>query len=159
MAVEVVMPSLGMYTTEGRIARWEAEPGSLVKEGQVIVSVETEKAVFEVEAPRGGIWHPTAKLGSTLPDQAIIGYILEPGESVPGGGQGTKPEAGAAHVERAGAVAAQQSPTEPGGGPIKASPAARKLARDLNVDITTVTGTGPGGRITERDVQAAASES
>jgi pyruvate dehydrogenase E2 component (dihydrolipoamide acetyltransferase) len=159
MAVEVVMPSLGMFTTEGRIASWHAEPGSLVKEGQQIVTVETEKAAYEVEASRDGIWHPTAKLGSALQDQAIIGYILEPGEPVPAAAQDTKPDPGVAPVEPAGAAAALQTPTEPGERPIKASPAARKLARDLNVDITTVTGTGPGGRITDSDVKAAASKS
>src|SRR2546428_11584102 len=150
----IVMPSLGMYTTEGTVTAWLREPGSQVAAGEPVVEVTTEKAVYQVEAPGDGILHAVAEVGAVVPDQGLIGHVLAPGEA--------PPVAEAPQTAAAGPVggARPASPTlapapRPPGGELRASPAARRLAQDRGVDITTVVGTGPGGRIVEADVMAA----
>ena len=147
------MPSLGMYTTEGTVTGWLKEPGSQVNAGEPLVEVTTEKAVYQVEAPEAGVFHPAAAIGAVIPDQGLIGHILAPGEDPPAAAQPAAP--------RAAPVAAPPGPSAPTGAPraagepLRASPAARKLAQEQGIDVTTLTGTGPGGRIVEADVMAA----
>ena len=68
----IVMPSLGMYTTEGTISGWLHEPGSSVATGDPIVEVETEKETYEIEAPGDGVFQPMAAIGDVIPDQGLI---------------------------------------------------------------------------------------
>jgi pyruvate dehydrogenase E2 component (dihydrolipoamide acetyltransferase) len=132
VAQRIVMPSFGMYTAEGNLGHWLVPAGSAVQAGDLIVEVVTEKATYEVESPGSGILHPVAVEGENLTVEGLIGWILAEGEALPG----SEPVS----TER-----------------IKASPIARRLAAEKGVDLATLTGTGPGGRIVEADVLAAAS--
>jgi pyruvate dehydrogenase E2 component (dihydrolipoamide acetyltransferase) len=132
MAQRIVMPSFGMYTAEGNLGRWLVPAGSAVQAGDLIVEVVTEKATYEVESPGSGILHPVAVEGENLTVEGLIGWLLAEGEALPG---------------------LEPAPTER----IKASPIARRLAAEKGVDLATLTGTGPDGRIVEADVLAATS--
>jgi pyruvate/2-oxoglutarate dehydrogenase complex dihydrolipoamide acyltransferase (E2) component len=115
-----------------------------------VAEIETEKATVELEAPEGGILHPVAEVGTLLPLQALVGYILADGEAPPKpplNGQPAVPDGPPETALEAPAVAA------PGG--VRASPIARRLAAEHGIDLTGVKGTGPGGRIVEADVMAA----
>src|SRR5438067_961131 len=153
MARPIVMPSLGMYTTEGTVTAWLREPGSQVAAGEPVVEVTTEKAVYQVEAPGDGILHAVAEIGAVVPDQGLIGHVLAPGEDPPAAAPPTTAPAGGAQTAPPTRAFAPAPPTP--GGELRASPAARRLAQDRGIDITTVVGTGPGGRIVEADVMAA----
>lgn len=147
MAQSIVMPSLGMYTAEGTLVSWLAVSGAGVKAGQVIAEIETEKAVNELLAPTDGVLHQSATIGTRLKEEALIGYILAPGETPPGTEAG--PQAPAATEATPPVIA---SDTTPPSDFVKASPLAKKLAAEHAIDLTRLTGTGPGGRIVETDV-------
>jgi pyruvate dehydrogenase E2 component (dihydrolipoamide acetyltransferase) len=129
------MPSFGMYTMEGTLAKWLEPPGAHVAEGSPVLEIETDKATQEVIAPAEGRLHQVAREGDLVQEQGLLGYILADGEVPP--------------EERA------EKDTPPA--PLAATPAARRLAKEQGVDLGTLAGSGPGGRIVEADVQAALS--
>jgi len=147
-----VMPTFGMYTVEATLVRWLVPAGARVEAGDSIVEIEAEKASYEVEAPASGIVHPTAVEGEGLQVEGLMGWILTEGEAPPGDGGAADP---ASSLPAASAPAEPERPA-PQPPAVKASPAAKKLAAEKGVDLTTITGTGPGGRIVEADVLAAA---
>ena len=158
MAVEVVMPKFGLTMTEGTIQQWFKSEGDTIKNGEALFEVETEKVLYEVEAPADGT---VAKLLYAL--EAVVGVglpvaiIAEAGEEVA--------EVAAQYADAAAApvaappepapVAASTAPpaAEEKRGRVPVTPAARKLAKEHNIDLSGVTGTGPRGRITREDVQ------
>ncbi|MGC8837194.1 MAG: 2-oxo acid dehydrogenase subunit E2 [Anaerolineae bacterium] len=158
MAIKVLMPKLSFIVTQGTILRWLKAPGEEVRKGEPLLVIESEKATVEVESPGTGILGPElAPPGTTVPVTTVIGYILEPGETPP------KLDLNIEGVAPAGAVGSGLSEQRPGPsapeGPaplqeVKASPSARRLAQEHGVDLAQVKGTGPGGRIVERDVLA-----
>ena len=178
MAVKIVMPSLGMYTIEGELTRWLVDEGAEVEEGQQILELTTEKTTVEIEAPAAGILHRVATEGEQAKVEGLLGYVLAPGESPPAapagpsatvaaasaGAQPAAPAAPAAQAARAAAApsAAPAPAAKPAGsmsgGRVRVSPVARRLAEKHGIDLAQVTGTGPGGRITEADVKKAAAE-
>src|SRR5436309_1688246 len=131
MARAIVMPSLGMYTTEGTVTAWLKEPQSQVKAGEPVVEVTTEKAVYQVEAPEDGILHVVAQIGAVLPDQGVIGHVLAVGEAPPGV-EAPQPAAIAPAPLRPAAPPPSSGP-RPAGGEIRSSPAARKLAQERGI--------------------------
>jgi pyruvate dehydrogenase E2 component (dihydrolipoamide acetyltransferase) len=86
VARPIVMPSLGMYTAEGTVAAWLRPDGASVTAGEPVAEVTTEKATYEIEAPADGLLHAAAAVGATLGVQAVLGYVLAPGESPPATG-------------------------------------------------------------------------
>ena len=169
MATPVIMPKQGQSVESCIIVSWKKHAGDAVKAGDILCEVETDKATFEVESPAEGtllaIFH---EQGADVPVLTPIAAIGKPGESTagmsgstPGGNAGPAAAAAAAvrHPRRrpaaalpcrAGAMAAPAS-----NGKIKASPRAKALAASRGVDLAGLHGTGPGGRIIERDVQGA----
>jgi pyruvate dehydrogenase E2 component (dihydrolipoamide acetyltransferase) len=142
----IVMPSVGMFTAEGSLSAWLKSPGERVEAGEPVVQITTEKTTQELVAPASGIVHPVAELGATLPIQALIGYILADGEQPPPR-LTAPPDAQAAGAPGPSVdLSASRRP---------ASPVARRLAAQHGVDLSRLTGSGPGGRIVEADVQAA----
>jgi pyruvate dehydrogenase E2 component (dihydrolipoamide acetyltransferase) len=135
------MPKLGLTMKEGKVVKWFKEEGEQVVRGQPLVVVMSKKITYEVEAPTSGILHVIAQPKDTRKVTEVIGFILEPGEPVPQ--VSTAPGA-----QPAAAPSAGDMPRE-----VRSSPAARRLARELGVDIALVQGTGREGRISERDVQ------
>ena len=161
MATEIIMPKLGLTMSEGSVVRWIKKDGETVKKGELLFEVQTDKVVLEVESPADGIVKILTGEGVVVPVTTIIAWVLGAGEAVPGGAAAGP----AAPTPQAAAAAAPAPAAEAGpaaeaaeltGGRVAASPAAKRVARELGVDIASVKGTGPGGRIVEKDVREAA---
>jgi pyruvate dehydrogenase E2 component (dihydrolipoamide acetyltransferase) len=164
MAEPVLMPQVGQDIKTARIVDWLKKENQEVKKGEVIAVVESDKAAFDVEAYTSGvllkILHPE---GHEVEVLTPIAYIGRPGERIEDGGQTVEdkahkvedatPESAIRHVVTPGSDRGPQSAI---GERLAASPSARRLAKEKRVDLATVTGTGPGGRITKEDILAAA---
>ena len=158
MAVSVVMPALEMAQETGKLVSWKKKEGEQVKKGEMLLEVETDKAVVEIEASGDGVLSGvTAKEGDVVPVGQTIAWLLKPGEAVPaGGGQmqsGRKMDAAPA---AAAAVAAPAAPEPASAAGARISPKARRLAREHGVDITKLRGSGQGGEILADDILKAA---
>ena len=151
MAVAVIFPKLDEAMTSGKIVRWLKNEGDAVEKGEIILEIESEKTSFELEAEASGILSKvTAKEGDEVPIGTTIAYILKSGEKAP---EIETPVKAEAKEEPPKAEAREEAP-KPASEPreIKASPLARNIARENNVDLSLIAGTGPGGRITKEDV-------
>jgi pyruvate dehydrogenase E2 component (dihydrolipoamide acetyltransferase) len=159
---DVIMPKMGDGMEEGTLVEWLKREGEAVKSGEVIGTIQTDKATLELEAPASGTLSGLLlKGGETVPVGQPIAAILKAGESLPAGwGSG---QAAAAAPVAVVAPAAEPAPevATPNGdvalaeGRVVASPLARKIAAERQIDLRTVKGSGPGGRIVERDLVAA----
>lgn len=128
--IEFTLPHLGADVEEGKLLEWKVKPGDAVTKGQVVAIVDTSKAAVDVECWQEGTVHQlVAQPGDKIPVGGLMATLLAPGEQ-PGAAPSIVP-----HL---------------------ASPAARKRAHELNVDIETVAGTGPHGVVTREDVERAA---
>jgi pyruvate/2-oxoglutarate dehydrogenase complex dihydrolipoamide acyltransferase (E2) component len=135
MRQEVLMPTLSDEAEEGMLVTWFVVPGARVRADQLIAEVQVEKVSAEVYAPADG---------------HLAEILVQPGEVVPQGAPIAVFEAGAA------AAVSETTPSAPPRASPPVSPSARRLAREIEVDLSTVTGSGPGGRIVEADVRAVA---
>ena len=207
---DVIMPKMGDAMEEGTLVEWLKKEGDKVKSGEVIGTIQTDKATLELEAPSSGVLAGfLIKGGDTVPVGKPIAALLKDGEKLPadwgkgGGSTNTKPTAGGPkmaaqqpanpevqapanapieaqqaaeanprlpsgasaevgstpknpQVERVATPAPQPVPTAASGARVKASPLARRVAAELQVELGAVHGSGPGGRIVEKDVQEAA---
>lgn len=153
MATKVTMPKLGLTMTEGRIVEWRKKEGETVEKGEILYVIETEKVTFEVEAPESGILaRIVAKEDEVVSVGGVVAYILQPGEELTGLAEITETkEVVPALLETA---APQEARTRWWEG-IKISPVARKMAEEHGIDISTIKGTGPGGRIVREDMEPA----
>ncbi|GIV24377.1 MAG: acetyltransferase component of pyruvate dehydrogenase complex [Bacteroidia bacterium] len=165
MAEVIEMPRLSDTMTEGVVARWLKKVGDTVKPGDLLAEIETDKATMEFEAPVGGtLLHIGAEEGKPVPIGAVIAIIGKPGEDI----SALLGQAGASSVQTSPApapagVAPASTPTIPAAPPqpeaspgrLKASPLARAMAKEAGLDLSTLQGTGEGGRIIKRDVEAA----
>lgn len=151
MAIEVVMPKWGLTMKEGKISRWFKAEGDSVMKGEPLFEVETSKITNSVEAPADGVlFQIVVPAGETVPVRTVVAVLAQLGE---------QPERREAVVREDAGKAAESSATAAGGGDLKdakfvpASPAARRLAKELGIDLARVAGTGPAGRVTEQDVR------
>jgi len=162
MISEVVMPQMGADMQEGTILRWLKKEGEAVERGEIIAEIETDKANVEIEAYDSGVLRRILLAeGTTVPVGQVIAVIAAPGDDISryegaaAPAQATRPGAApkpaAAARER---PEAEAPPPEAGG--VHASPAARRLAEELGVDLSRVRGTGPDGRILRSDIESAA---
>ncbi|MFI5364479.1 MAG: dihydrolipoamide acetyltransferase family protein [Candidatus Binatia bacterium] len=154
MAVEVVMPKFGLTMQEGTIQQWFKAEGDAISKGEPLFEVETEKVLYEVEAPASGrVAKQLYPAEATVPCAAVIAVIAVGDEDVAAvaARYATRSAATPAH-----ATAAAQPPSAASraGTTAPATPAARKLAKDHGIDLATVAASGPGGRITREDVEA-----
>ena len=173
MAETINMPKLGFDMAEGTLVRWVKKTGESVKKGEVLAEIETDKATVEVESSASGI---VRKLlvdeGAVVPVNspiAVVGTAEEKIEEVaPQASQPSKVESQPAPVAQPSTdspIPATSSNTAPvveaapvtTDGSIKASPLAKKIARDQSLNLANINGSGPGGRIVRRDIEAAAS--
>src|SRR6187549_1921568 len=142
MPVSVVMPALEMAQETGKLVSWKKKEGEQVKKGEMLLEVETDKAVVEIEAGGDGVLGGvTAKIGDVVPVGQTIAWLLKPGEAVPTGGAQSQSGRKMESAPVAGA---------------KISPKARRLAREHGVDIARLRGSGPGGEILADDILKAA---
>ncbi|HLY23171.1 MAG TPA: dihydrolipoamide acetyltransferase family protein [bacterium] len=149
MATEVVLPKLGLTQEEGTIVRWIKPEGSRVAKGEPLFEVLTDKATIEVEAPASGVLlRILVPEGTTAPVATPIALIGEPGER--GAAAAPPAAAPAATAASAGAAAGTVTPRD---GRVRISPRARVLAASHGIDPRALRGSGPDGRIIERDVQ------
>jgi pyruvate dehydrogenase E2 component (dihydrolipoamide acetyltransferase) len=156
VALEITMPRLSDSMEEGTVARWLVEAGASVERGQAIAEIDTDKATVELEAEAAGtLLEIVVGEGESAPVGAGLAWLGAPGEAPP---QRDAPAA-APGSERAPdvapAAAPERAPTSRRGR-ANASPVAKRLARELGVDLEALVGSGPGGMITREDVQAAA---
>jgi pyruvate dehydrogenase E2 component (dihydrolipoamide acetyltransferase) len=153
VATDIILPSLGFDMTEGKLVRWLKQEGERVEKGQAIAEIETEKANVEIESAASGI---LAKIvvppGQTVPVGTVIGVIAEPGEKI---AEEPAPAAEAPEAPPPAEEARWEEAAPPPEVRVKASPVARKMAKEAGIDLSQIKGTGPGGRVMERDVQAA----
>jgi pyruvate dehydrogenase E2 component (dihydrolipoamide acetyltransferase) len=170
MAHPILMPKPGQMTEECTLVAWHKAEGDAVKKGDVLFEIETDKSNMDVEAfEEGVLLKRIVEVGQTVPVNAVCAYVGEPGEAIPDAATAAavvaapKAEASAptpaptqvqALAPAAAAVAAAPSPAG-GHGHLRISPRASRLAADSGIDPRTITGTGPEGRITERDVKSA----
>lgn len=156
------MPRLGLSMVEGTVTEWRARPGDAVTRGQILLIVESEKAEVEVEAFASGVLRAVyVDAGATVPVGVLLGAIAAPEEDFDAAkfAAGFVPESRNAPAA-APAIRKRSVPSEAAGRPEatpKAAPAARALARKLGIDLATVPGSGPGGRILPEDVESTAS--
>ncbi len=160
MITRIIMPKLGETMEDGVISRWMKKEGDKIEKGEPILEVATDKANFEVESPAGGILRKILCPASedNVPVTVTIGYIADSmEEGLPEEGE-SQPEKEKKEESVKESVPVDKKPAEQKAetGLIKASPAAKKFAREKGVDLAGITGTGPGGRITENDVLSAA---
>lgn len=167
MAETINMPKLGFDMAEGTLVRWLKKAGETVNKGEVLAEIETDKATVEVESSASGI---LLKLlvdeGTVVPVNTPIAIVGAAEEKLEDIAAGIQPSAVASQPK----AQAEPDPSASSGqlrkpapvaeaahaiGPMKASPLAKKIARDQKVDLSRLNGTGPGGRIVRRDIEAA----
>jgi 2-oxoglutarate dehydrogenase complex dihydrolipoamide succinyltransferase (E2) component len=164
MPFEFRLPDIGEGIHEGEIVKWLVKEGDIVREDQPMVEVMTDKATVEIPAPRAGkILKLNAKEGETVKVGSVLVIIEELGEAKPEPKREVveappqrEPEPVAAAVSTTATAVAAPPPPSPTAAPaqrVLATPATRKLARELGVDISQIQGTGPGGRVTDEDVR------
>jgi len=163
MSVDIVMPKLGLTMTEGLIVEWKCQVGDHVKKGEVIFVLETEKVTYEVESPADGL---LAQIlipeNETVSVGAVIGYLVESSAELESfqadapyvssddkGAENDAAEASGNTNTEAPVVTVASSE----GMRVKASPLAKKVARELEIRLEDVSGTGPGGWIIREDVE------
>ncbi|MBI5014466.1 MAG: 2-oxo acid dehydrogenase subunit E2 [Deltaproteobacteria bacterium] len=154
MATTVTMPKLGLTMKQGKVVKWLKAEGDSVAGGEILYEVETDKITNKIESPASGVlFQIVVPKGTTVAVGAVVGIIAEPGEQLE---RVAGPTAGAGVPKTEAAIGAVAAP---GGGPAEerkagpSSPAARRLAKELGVELARVPGTGPGGRVTEEDVR------
>lgn len=164
MATNIVMPQMGYDMREGTVVRWHKAEGETVARGEVIAEIETDKATVEFEAFTSGVLRKiVAQEGVAIPVGDLIAVIAGPDEVLPdevvstgGGTGGATAEPAAAMVTPASPSGPEDTALTPSGtaseGQVRASPIARRLAQERGIDLTLVSGSGPGGRIVEKDV-------
>jgi pyruvate dehydrogenase E2 component (dihydrolipoamide acetyltransferase) len=160
MPTIVVLPKMGMTMTEGTLAQWLAPDGTHVDKGQPIFKMVTEKINTEVEAETSGILRHLVAEDTTVPAGAVVGCLLAEGEELPAdlarmAAAVTAPAVGAAPAAAAPSRTGGPAPARASGEFVRASPLARRLAEEAGIDLSQVTGTGPGGRILQEDVERA----
>ncbi|MBW2047194.1 MAG: dihydrolipoyl dehydrogenase [Deltaproteobacteria bacterium] len=164
MPSEIVMPKLGLTMTEGLIVEWKKAEGEQVRKGEILYVLETEKVTYEVEAPEDGtLGKISVQAGETAPVGAVVGYLLKQGEdasvleqaaSRPEGTDGVaeRLETEGTSTERPVSI---RQPVVRAGGRARATPLAKRTAREHGVELRTLRGTGPEGMIIKEDVDNA----
>ena len=159
MAETITMPKLGFDMREGTLVRWVRNEGEDINKGDVLAEIETDKATVEVESSASGVVRKLlVDQGASVPIGAPIAIVGSADEKieVPKAAN-TQPSAKTEVAPQTPTKAAPviQTLIAPQTGPVKASPLAKKMARDSKVDLSRVQGTGPGGRVVRRDIEQA----
>ena len=156
MATEIALPQWGMEMQDGTVVKWLKNEGDPVEQGEPLVEIETAKLTTEMESTASGVLaHILVNVGETVPVRAVLAIVAAPGDAVP------RPQRAAPPSATSAATAPTQVARPPAGRPsdgrpsAQVTPVARRLAKEHGVDLDTVQGTGPRGRITDADVRGA----
>ncbi|TAL96386.1 MAG: acetoin dehydrogenase dihydrolipoyllysine-residue acetyltransferase subunit [Paraburkholderia sp.] len=160
MPTEVILPRVDMDMTEGMIAAWHVSEGDEVREGTLIFEIETSKATMEIDAPASGVIRQiSAPVGKTVPVGTAVAWIYASGEALQehGGAESSSSAQSEVSVSPQSTPATAAAPSDEvadvsPNGPLRATPAARRVARERGVQLAAVVGTGPSGRIGAQDV-------
>jgi pyruvate dehydrogenase E2 component (dihydrolipoamide acetyltransferase) len=176
MVHPILMPKPGQMTEECVLVAWHKSEGDVVKKGDVLFEIETDKSNMDVEAfEEGVLLKRVVEVGQTVPVNAVCAYVGEPGDAIPDAVAAPAATQAEADVPTSAAPVQAPAPVAPApvpqataaavvaaapslagrAGHLRISPRASRLAADSGIDPRTITGTGPEGRITERDVKAA----
>src|SRR4051812_23613592 len=167
VASEVILPRLGQGMEAGTIVRWLKSEGDTVEKGEPLFELDTDKVTQEVEAEVSGVLLKIVVPEGEVPVGTAVAYVGEAGEDVPAAAAGaTKEEAPAEDAPAASEAPREEAPREEApaptpvaasgnGGRVKASPLARRIARERGIDLAALAGTGPEGRIVAEDVERA----
>lgn len=164
MAAKILMPKLGMSTAPLTLVEWKAKEGERIEQGNIVMVVETEKIRHDVEAEASGFLHILVEEGQEVPIGTVAGLIAETKEELAALQKETPKEVITAAARVKEVPPAEAAPVEAKAPPaaevkkgerIVISPVARKLAEEHTIDITTIAGTGPGGRIVREDIEKA----
>jgi pyruvate dehydrogenase E2 component (dihydrolipoamide acetyltransferase) len=147
MAYEFKLPDLGEGLTEGEVARWLVEEGQEIAEDDPLVEVQTDKATVEIPSPASG---KVARILVREGEVVAVGTVLVVIGEDDGAASRSAPE-----VKKLALADAPPAPPRPKGAPVRATPLVRRIASELDVDLASVPGTGPQGRVTEEDVRSA----
>ncbi|CAN5818327.1 MAG: dihydrolipoamide acetyltransferase family protein [Ilumatobacteraceae bacterium] len=163
MPTEFTMPKLGLTMEEGTIVEWLVPDGAAVDDGSAVMVIQTDKVETEVNVVGSGRLQQVAGVGETLACGETVGVLLAEGEEAPkGNGGAPTPVAAEVTTTTEPSPAAESAPAAPTGpatssnGRQLVSPNARRVAAELGIDVSTVRGTGPGGRVVSEDVEEAA---
>ena len=157
MAYEILMPQLGLTMEEGTVSSWLKHEGDAVKAGEAILEITTDKLTNEVTSEHDGVLLKiVAQEGEDIPVKGLLGYIGEAGEQVGGAAAPAAVPVEAVAPAAASAAVIAPAAVSAGGARIRISPFARKLAANMGVDYSALTGSGPSGRIVAKDIYAAA---
>lgn len=156
MITEVIMPKLGLAMEEGTVSRWFKKEGDRVEAGEPLLEITTDKANVEIEASASGILRKIlVGEGVTVSVTQVIAYIGEEGDKLPEVVVSAKLSPPPAKEEKTPVISKKEQYITKPGERILASPLAKNIARQHNIDLRSIKGTGPGGRITKEDVLAA----
>jgi len=162
VAIEIRLPKLGLTMEEGTVDEWLLDDGAVVTVGTPLLRLATDKIDVDVEAEEAGILHRAVANGATLEPGAILGWLLSEGEQAPAGAAAVAAPAAAASTEDVAVITTVRGDDDvevtSASGRVFISPNARRVAADLGVDLASVTGSGPGGRIVSEDVEEAAAQ-
>ena len=155
MATEIILPKVDMDMATGRISRWLVAEGAMVKQGDAVFEMETDKAAMEVEAPASGmLGNVIAKVGADIPVGQTVAWIFAEGEKPSANAPMTTLTAAAPAATLPAAPVAAVAATPSGSvGAVRATPLARRIAHDAGLDLSAVVGSGPHGRIVRADVE------
>lgn len=168
MAVEIIMPKLGVDMQEGEIIEWKKQEGDTVNEGDVLLEINSDKTNMEIEAEDSGVLLKIIRQeGDVVPVTEVIGYIGAEGESVdniassektseipaPQSADAAPTVAPKEDVERLALATAQTALPQGDGSPVRATPAARKAAKEMGLSLGQIPGSGPKGRVHVEDVE------
>jgi pyruvate dehydrogenase E2 component (dihydrolipoamide acetyltransferase) len=161
VAIEILLPKLGLTMEEGTVDEWLVEDGAVITVGTPLLRLATDKIDVDVEAEGEGILRRAVPDGTTLEPGAVLGWLLADGEQAPAGAAPAAPAPAATAAPAEVAVittlqGADDVEVTSASGRVFISPNARRVAGELGVDLATVRGTGPGGRIVSEDVEEAA---
>ncbi len=146
MSTPVKMPKVDMDQESGTVLEWLKNEGESVKQGEPLLTIETDKVAIEVESPATGILQSiTARPGDVIPIATVIATILEPGEALPGAGQPLKPATSDKTLSAEPALASSK---------VNATPVARNMAAASGLDLGALSGSGLRGKVTKLDVQS-----
>jgi pyruvate dehydrogenase E2 component (dihydrolipoamide acetyltransferase) len=157
--ISITIPKLGLTMESAKVVRWLLRSGDEVTEGAPVLVIETDKVTYEVPAPASGFLHPIAAEGKTCSVEETVGYIAKDQEEYERIiKQYPLPEGEGAESLPAGEPVTAPPSSPPSGARLKASPLARAMATEHNLDLSSIKGSGPGGRIVRADILRALEE-